>query len=121
MNAFRLTGPSQFSEGPGKSFIVSESVNHRVLRFSPVKSPVLTISTRSAATTNPTFRIRGKVTGQVTKVTYRVGKKGGFRRATGGARWSFTARLKPGKNLITVMAEGPGGTSAAKKVTITRN
>lgn len=116
----KFSNPKNLCHGPGGSLYVADTSNNRVLRFSQVKSPTVTIQTRNSSTTASTKRVRGKAAGQVSSVTYRVGKSGAFRKASGTAGWSFNARLKPGKNVITVVAEGPGGSSAPKKVTITR-
>lgn len=115
-----LTGPVNLSLSPQGHLFVADYDDHRVVRFEPVKSPKVTISTRKTTTSSGTYSIKGTATGQTTKVTYRVGKSGPFKTAKGAASWSFKAKLKPGKNLITVVAEGPGGMSAAKTVTITR-
>jgi hypothetical protein len=53
-----------------------------------------------------------------TSVTCKVGSKGGT--ATGTTAWQFTARLKKGKNLVTVTAKGPGGVSSPAKITVKR-
>ncbi len=74
-----------------------------------------TLVTRSAKLT-----IRGTTTGTVTKVTYRVGTKGAFRTATGLGSWQFIATLVKGKNPITILATGPGGTSKSVTVNVTR-
>lgn len=58
--------------------------------------------------------IRGIATGEVTSVTYKLGKR--TRVARGTSAWKFVARLKPGRNVITVVAHGPGGDSAPVKV-----
>ena len=96
-------------------------VDNRVLRFSPVKSPTTTILTRKAVTLSSSVVVKGTTTGQVTRVRYRVGNSGPIRRAVGTSQWTFRATLKPGKNLITVIAEGPGGTSSPKSVLVIRN
>jgi hypothetical protein len=65
------------------------------------------------------IQIRGKATGVVTKVTYRVGAKAS-KPARGTSSWHFTAALKLGANTISVVARGPGGASKAAKITVTR-
>jgi sugar lactone lactonase YvrE len=116
-----LAGPANVSLSPQGHLFVADYTDNRVVRFVPVPSPAVTIQTKKSTTSSATFAIKGTATGQVTKVTYRVGKSGPFKSAKGTAAWSFKAKLKSGKNLITVIAEGPGGTSASKTVTITRN
>ena len=63
--------------------------------------------------------VRGKATGSVASVVYRIGAKA-FKPAIGTAAWHFVAALKKGKNIITVIARGDGGASARAKITITR-
>lgn len=115
-----LAGPVNLSLSPNGHLFVADYDAHRVVRFVPVPSPTVTVRTRRSTTASSTFAIQGTAAGQVTKVTYRVGKSGAFKNAKGTAKWNFKAKLKPGKNVITVVAEGPGGTSSAKKVKITR-
>jgi Galactose oxidase, central domain/Kelch motif len=89
----------------------------------PTVAPTVKINGKKKITTiKPTLVIKGSTTGVVTEVTCRVDSKGDFKRAKGSATvWKFTARLKPGKNKITVIATGPGGVSAPAKVTVTRD
>lgn len=115
-----LSGPYNLALSPDGSLFVVDYDNYRVLRFVPVKPPSLTILTRKATTTKSSFLIKGSCSGPTSRVTVRVGGRGPFKTASGTATWSFRAKLKPGKNLITAMASGPGGTSAPKTVTITR-
>ncbi len=113
-----LNIPGHVSAGPNGSFLVTDYGNSRILVFTDAKAPVLTITTRTGTTTKPTAIITGKATGDVSGVTYKVGTKAG--KAAGTTNWRFTAKLKPGKNVISVVATGPGGNSASKKITITR-
>lgn len=116
----RMTGVGNPALSPSGHLFVCDEDDHRVLRFEPVKSPSVTLKTKSGRTSASSFSVKGTASGQVTKVTWRVGNSGAFKNAKGAASWSFKAKLKRGKNVITVIAEGPGGTSAAKKLTITR-
>jgi hypothetical protein len=87
-----------------------------------LKTPIgLTIAGRKKTVTDKaSVAVRGLTTGTVTQVTYRVGKKGSFKVATGTANWKFKAKLKPGKNIVTVMALGLDGSSSSSHVTIIR-
>ena len=51
-----------------------------------------------------------------------VGTKGKFAKAQGTGKWSVTAKVLPGKNLILLVAVDPttGLKSAVVKVTVTR-
>jgi len=115
-----LSGPVNPALSADGDLFVPDFTDHRVLRFSPVKSPTTTILTRKAVTLSPSVSVKGTATGEVTRVRYRVGSSGPFRKATGKSQWAFKAILKPGKNLITVIAEGPGGTSSPKSVLVIR-
>lgn len=127
-SATLLFWPGGLSLSPEGHLYVSDSGDHRVVRFvpgagqvpGPVPVPNVTIRTRKGTTTAASFTIKGTAAGQVTQVTYRIGKKGPFKKAGGTSAWSFRAKLAPGKNRITVIAQGPGGSSTAKTVTITR-
>ena len=116
-----LTGPVNLALSSDGDLFVADYGDNRVLRFSPVKSPTTTILTRKAVTLSSSVVVKGTTTGQVTRVRYRVGNSGPIRRAAGTSQWTFRATLKPGKNLITVIAEGPGGTSSPKSVLVIRN
>jgi hypothetical protein len=74
---------------------------------------------KKVVTSKARLVIKGTITGRATEVTDRVGKKGAYRLAKyTGADWTFTAKLKPGKNVITVIAQGPGGASAPARQTV---
>lgn len=112
--------PSRITSIPGGGLFVSDGGNHRVLRFTPVAPPQLTILTRKATTTRGSYTVKGSTSGIVTSVSARVGKTGRFATAKGTTNWSYRARLKPGKNLVSAFATGPGGKSSPKSVKITR-
>jgi streptogramin lyase len=120
VSARGISSPGQISGGANGSLWVCDPVAPRVLRYSKVKSPRVTIATRSFTTTKATVPVRGTTVGEVTRVTQRVGTRGPFREAKGTAKWRFTASLNPGRNFVTVVARGPGGKSAPKQVVITR-
>jgi probable HAF family extracellular repeat protein len=57
----------------------------------------------------------------VKRIEYQVGR-GPFKRAAGGTNWSFKAKLRPGKNRITVRAvDGAGNLSRTSTLTIIRS
>lgn len=108
---------------------VADHYNNRVLRFSPYDptastptppAPGLAISgKKKIKTAKGTLVLKGSASGSVTSVTYQIGRKSGSAAGTNG--WKITAHLKPGKNIVTIVAHGPGGNSAPVKVVIIRN
>ena len=111
-------GPVNICAGPKGSILFSDYDDNRVLRFSPFRTPTLTITTPNSTTNSAVFLIKGKTKGDVDIIAYQVGK-GPFMKTSTLKSWSFVANLKPGGNVIKVVAEGPGG-KATKTVTITR-
>ncbi len=129
--------PWRVAGGPAGSLYVADRSNNRVLRFAPVEivappavaRPVVKISgAKKLTTAKAKLTVKGKATGQVASVTYRIGGKPA-RKAKGTASWKFTAALRPGPNKITVTAIGTGSTggpggpvlnSAPAKLTIIR-
>jgi len=69
-------------------------------------------------TTKPRWVLRGRASGDVTSVTFNVGKMHG--RARGTKSWRLVARLKPGRNVVYVTASGPAGSSRPARVVIIR-
>ncbi|MBU6180922.1 MAG: DUF3466 family protein [Verrucomicrobia bacterium] len=65
-----------------------------------------------------TFSGTGSIT--LTGVSYRVGNRGKFLKARGTLRWRFTARLKPGRNIIHIVANAPGIQSKPTKIRVRR-
>lgn len=57
---------------------------------------------------------------QLSGVSYRVGNRGKFLKARGTLRWRFTARLKPGPNIIHILAHAPGTQSKPTKIRVRR-
>ncbi len=55
----------------------------------------------------------------VTRVRYRV-NKGRFLNASGTTRWRFTANLKKGKNLITIVVTDSSGNSRSRTLSVKR-
>jgi len=103
------------------------TLNQRAAAFllTPIDgaTPVPTLAVAGGKTftsTGPRLAIRGTSAGSALSVTYRVGAKGPFLRAHGVGRWLFTARLLPGKNVVTIVAHGPGGDSAPARIAIQR-
>lgn len=64
--------------------------------------------------------IRGRATGSLSSVTYRIGSHSP-KTATGTTNWHFTVTLRKGKNLILITGQGAGGASARARLTVTRN
>jgi sugar lactone lactonase YvrE len=115
-----MYGPIAVTLAASGDLFVADANNERVLRFTP--KPVAAASTPAPtpAPSAPTLAVSGKkllrtsrasvtISGQascadgIAAVTYRLGK-GPAHTAAGGAAWHFKARLKPGKNTITVSA-----------------
>lgn len=90
-----------------------------------------TISPSPKAAPTPTLAVKGKKTFPVktakvkisgtsknaTSVTYTI--KGVTKPAQGVATWHFTASLKPGRNVISILAKGAKKNSAPQKITVT--
>jgi sugar lactone lactonase YvrE len=103
---------------------VPDSGNNRVLRFPPdVTLPLLSISpTPPKSTTAKSILIKGTASDAfgVNRVQYRI-NGGALKNATGNSTWNFTAKLKPGKNTITIQAvDSVGNLSATRTIKIKR-
>jgi probable HAF family extracellular repeat protein len=99
--------------GQGRAFLLDPD------RTAPVVKPTV----KRLSTTRPRVTIRGTATdeGGVQAVQVQVGK-GPFRTAQGTTQWSFKAKLRPGKNRITVRAvDGAGNLSRTSTLTIIRS
>jgi len=91
-----------------------------VVTATPTPTPALSLPGKSTVTTSkPTLMVKGFASGGITSLTYRVGNQK-WATARASNRWSFLVRLKPGKNVITVIARGPGGKSKPLKIVIIR-
>ena len=106
------------------SLWVPDHNNCRVLRFPAQSSkPVLTVTTKvQKPTTKKSILLQGKARDPngISRVQYKVGT-GPLKTATGTTAWKLRARLKKGKNKITVIATDPwGDVSANKVIKITR-
>jgi Bacterial Ig domain len=99
-------------------------------------APVITPPPPPVDKTKPTFNVtsvvpkvtkRSKVTISgnasdnvgVTKVRYRV-NKGKFVNASGTTNWRFTANLKKGKNLLTIVVTDSSGNSLSRTLSVRR-
>jgi hypothetical protein len=103
----------------GFAYHTSSGLNQAILWKYVFPQPGLAVSgKKKIVTLKAKAVVKGKATGEVTSVTYKIGKR--TRTATGTAAWKFVARLKPGRTIITVIAHGPGGDSAPAKVIVIR-
>ncbi len=111
--------------GTPRSILVADADNHRVLRFDPQlpTPPTLTLRSKIPKTTPKKSLV---VTGEaaaaagIAQVLYK-GKKGGFKSVKVGALvWVFTARLKVGKNIFTVIAIDTLGQQSAPKTIVVK-
>jgi len=88
------------------------------------KLSVIGGTTVKVAASKASIKLKGKSTGNVTRVEYRIvqGLKAGkaIRLANGSTSWSFSAKLRKGKSVYEIRAVGPGGASAWKRVTVKR-
>ena len=82
--------------------------------------PTVRVQTRkSFSTTRARVTVRGTAT-DAARVEFKAGRQK-FRPAAGSpAAWHFQVALQPGRNAVTVRAQGPGGTSAGVPLKITR-
>lgn len=118
-SARRMTSPINMSQGPNGSLYVADYDDNRVLRFTPVASPTVNFSKRKIKTTKKRYNVKGTTSGEVTQVLYRL-KRGGFKTAKGTRNFRFRAKLKSGKNRVSVYAVGPAGESESKSLVIKR-
>ncbi|MGH8048418.1 MAG: hypothetical protein ACREKL_14340 [Chthoniobacterales bacterium] len=83
--------------------------------------PVVKVSGKKVITTTKArVKFKGRVNGFATRVEFRVGTKGAYKLAEGHTTWSLTAKVKHGRNLVSVRAVGIGGQSKTAKVTVFR-
>ena len=100
------------------SLWIADGDNHRILRFSPdATPPLLAVTVPAKVTKKPRVTVTGTAsdTYGISKVEYRIGK-GPLKLATGTTAWSFKAKLKKGKNTITVTATDVDGIKSLRKV-----
>ncbi len=78
---------------------------------------------KKVTTSDDTFKVHGSAVdgdGSVRVVEVKV-NKGSFHKAKGAAKWSFKAKLKSGKNTITVRTiDAAGAISAPVKLIVIR-
>jgi DNA-binding beta-propeller fold protein YncE len=117
--------PYSIAFGPGAIAFVVDNGNNRVSRWQVTEQPVVTINGKKKRTvTTAKVTIRGKAkhaNGSPTlkSVSATVGNK--TYKVTGTANWQFIAKLKPGKNKITVVATDKAGiTSVPVAITVIR-
>jgi uncharacterized delta-60 repeat protein len=98
----------------------SGTANFALARYSaPYGLPTLKLTGKSKRTTTKArILLRGKTTGNVSKVTCKVGKR--ILKASGKANWKITAPLKVGRNVLTITAISPDGNTKPNRVTVTR-
>ena len=97
---------------------VPDNTNDRVLRFSPdATPPLLAVTTPAKVTKKKVITLKGTASDAygISKVEYRIGK-GPLKLATGTTTWSFKAKLKKGKNTLTVIATDVDGIKSLRKV-----
>ena len=83
--------------------------------------PAITIAGGNALSTRrPRLVIRGRAGNGATEVAWH-GSGGAFRPANGVASWHFAAKLKPGKNHITIRARDIDGATSTARLIVTRN
>lgn len=103
---------------------VADFSHHRVLRFLSDRSTSAPLLTGKVPKTTTRGRLTVKGTAEdpngITEVRYRIGK-GALKTATGTTAWTISARLKPGKNTIDIVAvDSFGNVSPAKRVKVRR-
>jgi DNA-binding beta-propeller fold protein YncE len=131
------SGDGQFNTALGVAIsdsgilYVVDSGNDRVQRFQVTEPPAPADTTppslvvsgkKKVITTRATLKIKGTAAdaGGIARVEGRAGKSN-YKPATGAADWIFTAKLKPGKNVILLRAvDAAGNFSATVKVTAIR-
>ena len=110
---------------PAGALWIADSDHNRVLRFSPDRvAPFLRVTSKLPRSTSKSkLKIRGSAldANAVTAVRYRLGG-GALKPATGTNFWSFSAKLKPGKNRVQILAEDEfGNVSLLKSIQVKRN
>lgn len=113
--AFRVTIDPPADSAPVTSTTTPPAAN---------QPPVVKLGGKKKVTTSKdTFKVHGSAhdgDGSVRKVEVKV-NKGPYRKAKGGAKWSFDAELKPGKNIILVRTtDAAGAVSAPVKLIVFR-
>jgi uncharacterized membrane protein len=97
-----------YEEGPGRAGIMEEAFQ-----------PTLTIAGRKKVVTSKArVVVRGTTTDFVDRVTWKGKGEDGL--AKGTREWRFSYRPQPGRNVVRVTANGPGGVSSPGRVVIVR-
>lgn len=117
-SARALLGPIGVAPGPRGSVLVADSSGNRVLRFSLI--PKATFTARAALTTTAPSVIVAGTAANATAVQVKVGKAAFKPASLVGPRWTYRAKLKPGRNVLLVRALGPGGDAPTKRLVVTR-
>ena len=107
------------------SLWMAELSNHRVLRFPApddvvpdITAPLLTQTGKTPKfTAKKSITIKGRASdlSGIKTVQYKVNKSP-LQKATGTTKWSFTAKLKKGKNILAVVATDNNGIPSLRKV-----
>jgi len=66
------------------------------------------------------LRVSGHASGPVTKILQRTGNHGPYKNVIGTSGWHFIASLGLGKNIVSVIAIGPNGSSKPAKIVVWR-
>jgi sugar lactone lactonase YvrE len=126
-SARNLSAPTALWIDPAGALWIAENANSRVLRFSPdipdtTRPIVKVIGKKKIITAKARLKIKGTASDAsgIKEVRYKAGK-GGFKKARGTAKWNFIAKLKPGKNIIRIVAtDTAGNDSKPLKVRVNR-
>jgi len=103
----------------GSAHSVSAGRDEAMLwKFAP-NAPTLAVAGKKKITTSKAkIALKGTASGAVTSVTAKFGRK--TLSVNGTTSWKLTLALKPGKNIVTIVAHGPGGGSVPVKVVVIR-
>jgi autotransporter-associated beta strand protein len=95
------------------------SANSAVVSATPAAPPALKIVGKPRiATEKAKVVLRGTTSGTVTSVTVKIGRK--TFTARGGSVWRANVPLKPGRNVVKIIALGLDGATSTKRVIIIR-
>jgi len=81
----------------------------------PAKVPTVAIKKTPKVTTKPAVTIKGTASSTAVRVMVQVGKAKP-KKARGTKNWTFSAKLKPGKNVITAVAIDSEGRKSKKAI-----
>lgn len=105
--------------------IVGWGLNPQGRSHAYLLTPVPKVEVASAErirTAKARIRLHGRASGPVVAVRYRASALGNrYHRADGTSSWHFSVRLKRGKNVVSVSAEGRSLPSEEKQITIYRD